>query len=329
MKKKRIGILCSGGDSQGMNTTIKIIVNMCSVYGIEVVGVHRGFQGLLENDLQILTNQMVENIANLGGCFLKVARSKEFETKKGLKKAVQNVVENNIDTLIVFGGNGSFRGAVELMKSGVKVIALPGTIDNDLFYTERTLGFDTAVNNAVRAVDDIRQTMEANNRAVVIEVMGRESGDIALNVAVAVQAHSLGVRETGITASDIVSEVKTSLDNGITKSPIIIISESFKTRVQDIQKALHAELKIDSRGMALSYLLRGGAPSVLDRIFATQLGSYAVDLIKNNKSNVAIGVNKGTIFAMNLNEAVAVNREFNFDLYNKLQKLYGLKIYKN
>ncbi len=149
----------------------------------------------------------------------------------------------------------------------------------------------------------------------------------ALNVAVAVQAHSLGVRETGITVSEIVKEIKTSLNNGITKSPIVIISESFKSSVQDIQKALQAELNIDSRGMVLSYLLRGGAPSVLDRIFATQLGSFAVDLVKNNKSNVAIGVNKGKIFAMNLNEAVAVQRDFNYDLYNKLQKLYGLKIY--
>lgn len=321
---KRIGILCSGGDSQGMNTTIKIIVNMCSIYGIEVIGINRGFQGLLENDMQWLNNEVVQNIANLGGCFLKVSRSLEFKTKEGVKKGYNILKKNSIDYLIILGGNGSYRGAMDLVALGVKVIALPGTIDNDLYYTERTLGFDTAVNNAVTAIDNIRQTMEANNRAVVIEVMGRECGDIALNVAVAVQAHSVAVTENKTQIADIVSDVKKCLDNNITKSPIIVISESVSYSVEEVQAALTKEIGIDSRGMVLSYLLRGGAPSVVDRTFATQLGILSVELINEDKYNLALGIKDNKIFAMDLREAVDVKREFNFELLNQLKSLYRL-----
>lgn len=321
---KRIAILCSGGDSQGMNTTIKIIVNMCSIYGIEVIGINRGFQGLLENDMQWLNNDVVQNIANLGGCFLKVSRSAEFKTKAGVKKGYHALKNNKIDYLIIIGGNGSYRGAMDLVALGVKVIALPGTIDNDLYYTERTLGFDTAVNNAVTAIDNIRQTMEANNRAVVIEVMGRECGDIALNVAVAVQAHSLAVTESNSQISNIVSDVKKCLESNVTKSPIVVISESVSYSVQDVQDAITNEIGIDSRGMVLSYLLRGGAPSVVDRTFATQLGVLSVELINENKSNLALGIKDNKIFAIDLAEAVNTKREFNFELLSQLKSLYRL-----
>jgi 6-phosphofructokinase 1 len=321
---KRIAILCSGGDSQGMNTAIKIIVNMSSIYGIEVVGINRGYQGLLEQDMFVLKNQHVENIANLGGCYLKVARSKEFETKEGVLKAKKVLVDNDIDSVIIIGGNGSYRGALELINHGVKVIALPGTIDNDLFYTERTLGFDTAVNNAVRAIDDIRQTMEANNRTVVVEVMGRECGDIALNVAVAVQAHSVGLKETNKTINDIVDDVHKVLKSKVTQSPIVVISEAVEYSVEDVQKQLTEQLGIETRGMDLSYLLRGGAPSVMDRTFATQLGILAIELIKSNKYNLALGIKNNRMFAMDLKEAINVKRSLNYELLNQLRDMYRL-----
>ncbi len=321
---KRIGILCSGGDSQGMNTATKIIVNMCSVYGIEVMGIKRGYQGLLDNDMVLLTNELVENISNLGGAYLKVARSKEFQTKQGVLKAKKMLEQAGVEVLIIIGGNGSYRGALELTKVGVHVMCLPGTIDNDLFYTERTLGFDTAVNNAVRAIDDIRQTMEANNRAVVIEVMGRGCGDIALNVAVAVQAHSLAVMETNTTINDIVDDVHKCLKNGITQSPIVIISEAVEYSVQDVQEQLTQQLGIDNRGMVLSYLLRGGAPSVQDRTFATQLGIMCVELIFKNKTNLALGIKNNRVFAMDLKEAVEVKQDFNYEILTQLRNMYRL-----
>lgn len=321
---KRIGILCSGGDSQGMNTATKIIVNMCSVYGLEVMGIRRGYQGLLEEDMSVLTNDDVQNISNLGGSFLKVARSKEFATPQGTQKAADILQEHNISVLIVIGGNGSYRGALALSKLGVKIIALPGTIDNDLFYTERTLGFDTAVNNAVRAIDDIRQTMEANDRAVVLEVMGRECGDIALHTAVAVQAHSVALPETKTTINEIVDDVHKVLKSKVTKSPVIILSEAVQFSVSDVEQQLHKQLKIDTRGMNLSYLLRGGAPSVMDRTFATQLGILSVELINSNQANVALGMENNQLFAMDLEKAVNMKKGFDYELHGRLRDLYKL-----
>lgn len=321
---KRIGILCSGGDSQGMNTATKIIVNMCSIYGLEVMGIKRGYQGLLEEDMEILTNEDVQNIANLGGSYLKVSRSKEFATSAGTKKAVAILNKHNISVLIIIGGNGSYRGALALNKLGVKVIALPGTIDNDLFYTERTLGFDTAVNNAVRAIDDIRQTMEANDRAIVLEVMGRECGDIALHTAVAVQAHSVALPETKTTINDIVDDVHKVLKSGVTKSPIVVVSEAVQFGVQEVEQQLQKQLKITTRGMNLSYLLRGGSPSVMDRTFATQLGILCVELINSNQTGVALGMENNQLFAMDLEKAVTMPKDFDFELYGRLRDLYKL-----
>jgi len=321
---KRIAILCSGGDSQGMNTSIKTIVDMCSIYNIEVLGAWYGYKGLLEGNMHPLKPKDVVNIANLGGCYLRVARAPEFHSKEGVKKAAQVIRDNNIDCVVAIGGNGTFRGCMELIKEGINVIGIPGTIDNDLFYTERTLGFDTAVNNAVRAIDDIRQTMEANNRACVIEVMGRECGDIALSVAVAVQAHSVAVVEADSTIAGIVSDVKKCLEQGATKAPIVVISEACHFSIEDVQAALEKELNIDTRGMNLSYLLRGGAPSVEDRKLATSLGIMAVELVNKNKFNVALGVYNNRYFSLDFKKAVAVEQEFDFKLLQQLRELYRL-----
>lgn len=321
---KRIGILCSGGDSQGMNTTLKIIVNMCSVYGIEVIGIKHGYQGLIENNHVTLNNAMVENIGSLGGCFLKVARSAEFVTPAGQAKAIDNIKKLQLEYLIIIGGNGSYRGALELHKKGIKVLAIPGTIDNDLFYTERTLGFDTAVNNAVNAIDNIRQTMEANNRAAVIEVMGRECGDIALNVAVAVQAHSVAIVENRTTIDDIIDDVKTCLKSGVTTSPLVVVSENVNYSIEEVAQAIKDQIKIDVRSVNLSYLLRGGAPSVMDRTFATELGVLSVELINEGKYGLALGMENNRMFAMDLEEAIYTKRELNSALLNKLQSLYKL-----
>lgn len=320
----KIAVLCSGGDSQGMNTCVQTIVNMASVHGIKVMGVKEGYKGLIENNLVELTREDVAHIGNLGGCYLKVSRCPEFKTAKGVKKGYETLVNNQIDYLIIIGGDGSYRGAIELTKLGAKVIALPATIDNDLFYTDRTLGFDTAVNNAVSAIDNIRQTMEANNRGLIVEVMGRECGHIALNTAVAVSAHSLAVKETKNTIKDVVNDVKQCLAKGIT-CPVVIISEAVNFTVDDVKKAIEKDCGIECRTTVVGYLQRGGAPSVLDRLFAIQLGINAIELINKGVYNVALGIRNNNIFYMKLNEVYNLKDEFNKVLYRQLRNLHNLK----
>ncbi len=320
---KKIAIVCSGGDCQGMNTAIKTIVNMCDFYDIKVVGVRYGFQGLIDNDIEELTNAVVNNIADQGGCYLKVSRSKGFYTKAGIEKSVKTLIDNKIDGVILIGGDGSYRGSLELVKRGIKIIVLPGTIDNDLFYTERTLGFDTAVNNAVAAVDNMRQTMEANDRGFVVEAMGRRCGQLALQVAVAVSAHALGVLETGITLKELVDDVKRCVDKGV-ESPVIVISEGVSFSVKDVEELIQKKLKIQTRSAILGYIQRGGKPSVTDRLLATQFGVTALELLREGQSGLAVGIANNSIISVPIDVAVNTPATFNMELYNQLRALHRL-----
>lgn len=320
---ERIAIICSGGDCQGMNACIKTIVRTCETHNIIPIAVNRGYAGLIENDMSFLNHDMVENIDNLGGAFIKVSRSKEFTTPAGLKKAVANLKKNKIDGVIILGGNGSFKGAENLVKHGINVIAIPATIDNDLFYTDRSLGFDTAVNNAVNAIDSIRQTISATDRGLVVEVMGRDCGAIALNTAFATCAHALACKELNTTIKDVVADVKKIMQYGIT-SPVVVVSENCDFRVADIQNALEKELKIVTRSSVLGYLLRGGAPSVLDRILAINFGITAVELLISGQYNLALGTNDNKVFACPLAQANKVKQHFDYASVKKLRKLYNL-----
>lgn len=323
-KIKRIAVICSGGDSQGMNTCIKTIVNVCTVHNIEVYAFNRGYQGLIENDIIKLNNEMVENIGHLGGCFIKVARSKEFLEQEGKEKAFNNIYKNEIDGVILIGGNGSFHGALEFVKAGIPIIGIPGTIDNDLYYTDRTLGFDTAVNNAVKAIDNIKQTMLANSRGIVIRVMGRDCGAIALNVAVACNAHALSVKEVPKTIDQIIDDLKVCMNNGV-ESPLVILNDYIEYSVEDVQKAMEKHLRIETRGSTLGYIQRGGSPSVEDRLLATQFGLTAVELLINGKTDLAVGVRNRNIISISLMQALQIKEEFDYSLYNQLRDLHGLK----
>ncbi len=320
----KIAVLCSGGDSQGMNACVKSIVDMATTHGIMVMGVRRGYQGLIEGDLVELTRESVANIAQLGGCELKVSRCPEFKTPEGVKKGFETLQRNRIDYLIVIGGDGTFRGAIELGELGAKVIGMPGTIDNDLFYTDKTLGFDTAVNNAVSAIDNMHQTMAANNRGLVVEVMGRGCGHIALNAAVAVSANALAVKEMNVTIEDIVADVKQCLKNGET-SPVVVVSEAVDYSVEDVRVALEKECGIECRACVIGYLQRGGTPSVFDRIYATQLGIKAIELVLDGVYGVALGIRNNNIFYMKLEEVYNLPDEFNKLLYKQLRQLHNLK----
>ena len=323
-KIKKIAVICSGGDSQGMNTCLKTIVNVCTVHNIKVVGVNRGYQGLIENDIIDLDNSIVENIGHLGGCYIKVARSKEFTTEAGKQKAFANIAKNKIDGVILIGGNGSFRGGIEFVKAGIPIIGIPGTIDNDLYYTDRTLGFDTAVNNAVSAIDNIKQTMLANSRGIVVRVMGRDCGAIALNVAVACNAHALSVKEVPKSIDEIVDDLRVCLNNGV-ESPLVILNDYIEYSTEDVEKAIQQKLGIDTRSSVLGSIQRGGAPSVEDRLLATQFGLTAVELLLEGKTDQAVGVRNRNIISMSLTQAIQIQEEFDYSLYNQLRDLHGLK----
>ena len=323
-KIKKIAIICSGGDSQGMNTCLKTIVNVATVHNIEVVGFLRGYQGVIDNNFVKLTNDMVENISNLGGCYIKVGRSKEFMTTTGQQKAFDNIAKDKIDGVILLGGNGSYHGALAFVNAGIPIIGIPGTIDNDLYYTDRTLGFDTAVNNAVNAIDNIKQTMLANNRAAVVRVMGRDCGAIALNVAVACNAHALSVKEIPKTIDEIIADLKICIENGV-ESPLVILNDYIEYTNEDVQKAIASKLNMDSRSSVLGYIQRGGAPSVEDRLLATQFGLSAVELLLNGETDLAVGVQNRNVIHVSLMQSLQIKEEFDYNLYNQLRDLNGLE----
>lgn len=320
---KKIAILCSGGDCQGMNACIKAVADTCDSNGIELIGINRGYQGLIENDVRPLTKLDVANIETIAGAIIKTSRSQEFMTEAGFRKAIDNLKSHGVEGLIVIGGNGSFRGARDLVNAGVHVIGIPGTIDNDLFYTERSLGFDTAVQQAVDSITDIKQTMYANDRGVVFKCMGRHCGDIALHAAVAVEADSLAVNEIDYTIPQIISDVKNSMAHGVT-SPVVLMSEGCRLDMEEIVYEIQSQLHVTTRGIELGYVQRGGAPTYYDRMLGVRWGVLAVQMLMQDMTNLALGVKNDKIFSIPLIEVEHVLQEFRVDMVNDLRTLHAL-----
>ena len=225
--------------------------------------------------------------------------------------------------MIVIGGNGSFRGCRDLVNAGVKVIGIPGTIDNDLFYTERSLGFDTAVQQAVNTITDIKQTMYANDRAVVFKCMGRHCGDIALHAAVATEADSFAVNEIGYSVAEVVRDVKNALKHGIT-SPTVVMSEGSSIDMDELVFEIQSQAHLTTRGIEIGYLQRGGEPTYYDRMLAVRWGVLAVDMLRQDLTNLAVGVKNDKIFSCPLIEVENVLQEFRIDMVNDLRTLHGL-----
>ena len=320
---KRIAVLTSGGDSQGMNACIKAIVNACISHKVEIIGVMRGFQGLLDNDYIKLTNEMVEHIGFLGGTILKTSRCEEFKKSSGVDKAIKNMRKNKIDGLIVLGGNGSLRGVQELAEKGFNVVGIPASIDNDTFYSNSSLGFDTAIKNAVEAVENVRQTASATDRAMVIQTMGRECGEIALHTAFISNADAFDCKELKAGIKGIVLEVKNALKTGV-KSPIIVISEGVDYSVEDVRKEIEKFLKIEARTQILGYIQRGGSPSMYDRRLAKEFGVEAVKLLLAGVGGKAIGIKNSKIFSMNIEEANSTPQIFRKDIYDRMKYLKNM-----
>lgn len=296
----KIGILTSGGDAPGMNAFISKFTTLATAAGFEVIAFKFGYQGLIDNSTKPLTREDVSNIAHLGGSNIKSTRSSEFLTKQGFKRAIQNIKLNEIDCLAVLGGDGTLRGAKELSAAGIKVIYIPATIDNDLSYTDQTLGFDSAVNAAVDAIDKIKQTMLSLNRIFICEVMGRHCPDIAISSAIATDATILITEAKNFSFKETISKIKEAIESG-EEAPSIVIRENILD-VFELAKKIQNELDIETRACRIGYVQRGTSPSVMDRILARKFAQAVLDLISSKKFNRAVGQVKNKIITKNLTE---------------------------
>lgn len=311
---KKIAILTSGGDAPGMNACIRAVVRSAKYYGMDVLGIRRGYQGLLEKDFFDMGMRSVSDIIQRGGTMLYSARSAEFNSPEGFKKAADNLKEQGVEGLVVIGGDGSLRGARALaVEHGIKTIGIPGTIDNDLPYTDYTLGFDTAVNTAIELVNKLRDTMTSHERVNVVEVMGRHCGDIALYVGISCGAEIVVLPERPMSIDEITERVLRSRDKG-KRSNVIILAEGAGS-AHEMATELSKRVPYNVRATELGHIQRGGSPTMADRLLACQFGAYAVDLLREGKTNRVVGIRDNKIFDQDIIEALSMPRVFNEKLY--------------
>ena len=317
---KRIGLLTSGGDAPGMNAAIRAVVRTAIYYGMEVYGIERGYAGLLEDDVIPMEMRSVSDIVQRGGTKLRTARCLEMLTKEGQQKAVKTLENRGIEGLVVIGGDGSFRAARDLSDGfGVPTIGIPGTIDNDLEYTDYTLGFDTAVNTCLDIINKLRDTMTSHERISVVEVMGRHCGDIALFSGIASGAEIIVVPEITFDMDDIVMKINRSRASG-KHSNIIVVAEGVMSAEQ-FARQLQDVTTYSVRPTCIGHVHRGGSPSMADRMLAAQFGNKAVRLLNEGVGNRAVGIRKNEIIDMDIIEAVSMKKKFNYELYETLQMI--------
>lgn len=310
---KKIAILTSGGDAPGMNAAIRSCVRKGIDIGLEVYGIERGYEGLIEGEIFPMDRGSVADILQKGGTILKTARSERFITLEGQKRAKEMLDTFGIEGLVVIGGNGSLSGARDLSKLGVPVIGIPGTIDNDLAYTDYTIGFDTAVNTVLDAITKIRDTSTSHERITVIEVMGRHCGDIALYAGLTGGAEVVLIPEKETEPIEVAKKVISDFNKG-KKHSIIIVAEGYSMRAADLAPLLEEKTGKEARPVVLSYLQRGGSPTAKDRMIATLAGAKAACLLKDDIINKAIGVINGGIVELDLEESLKVERAFQSDI---------------
>ena len=317
---KRIALLTSGGDAPGMNAAIRAVVRSGIYFGMEVFGVERGYAGLIEDNIIPMEMRSVSNIVQCGGTKLRTARCLEMLTKEGTDKAVATLEKHGIEGLVVIGGDGSFRGARELTeKYGVPTIGIPGTIDNDLEYTDYTLGFDTAVNTCLDIINKLRDTMTSHERVSVVEVMGRHCGDIALYSGIASGAEIIVVPEIKFDMEDIVGRINRSRASG-KHSNIIVVAEGVMG-ADKFATALQEHTNYSVRPTCIGHVQRGGSPTMADRMLAAQFGNKAVRLLNDGIGNRVVGIRNNKIIDMDIIEAVSMKKKFNYELYETLQMI--------
>ncbi len=314
MSVKTIGVLTSGGDAPGMNAAVRAVVRAALKKGMKVLGVQRGYNGLINGDMVEMNMRSVSDIIQRGGTILYTARCLEFKEMAGVLKAKAMCEKVGMDGLVVIGGDGSFRGAGDLSSVGIPCVGLPGTIDNDIACTEYTIGYDTAMNTAMEMVDKIRDTAESHDRCSVVEVMGRRAGYIALNCGIACGATYIVVPEIGLNMDQIIEKIEAARALG-KKHFIIMVAEGIG-HVKEIAQEVEKRTGIESRETVLGHVQRGGNPTVTDRVVASLMGYHAVELLSQGIGNRIVGRQKGEIVDFDIKEALAMKKEFPMDLYN-------------
>lgn len=313
---KKIGVLTSGGDSPGMNAAIRAVVRTSVYHDIEVIGIREGYNGLIESNFTRLGPRSVSNILNLGGTILKSARSEEFKTKEGRQKAYDNCVQNDIDALVCIGGDGTFTGAKIFSEEfGVKVIGIPGTIDNDIFGTDNTIGYDTALNTAMEAIDKIRDTASSHNRIFFIEVMGRDAGFIALNSGIATGAIDILIPEQNDSLEELFTTFERAKKRGKSSSIVVVAEgETLASTYELSEKTKEKFPDADIRVTILGHIQRGGSPSCADRVLASKLGYAAVVGLMKGLTNVMAGIRANQVVYTPIEDAIKKHNEINHDL---------------
>ncbi|MGN0518988.1 MAG: 6-phosphofructokinase [Acutalibacteraceae bacterium] len=323
MSQKAIAVLTSGGDAPGMNAAVRAVARAGIAEGFRIIGVYRGYNGLLNGDVKDIEIRDVSNILNKGGTVLYTARSEEYNTPEGVKKAAQTCRDLNICGVVVIGGDGSFRGARDLSGQGIPCVGIPGTIDNDIACSEYTVGFDTAMNTALEMIDKIRDTAQSHDRCSVVEVMGRRCGDIALQTGIAAGATAILVPEIPY---DFQKDVIDRIRNGQSKGKnhfIIVVAEGveYEGGVNKLAHDIEEITGIESRATVLGHVQRGGSPTLRDRVVASEMGCRAVDLLKQGIGNRVIAVSDGKIVDYDITEALNVPRTFDRSLYETALKI--------
>lgn len=318
---RKIGVLTSGGDAPGMNAAIRAVVRYGIYNNINVLGIKNGYRGLVDGDSMEMNLSSVADIIHRGGTFLGSARSIEFQEEEGFNKALKNIKYLGIEGLVTIGGDGTFKGAMELAKAGIPVIGIPGTIDNDLAYTQYTLGFFTALTTVLESVEKIRDTSSSHGRTNVIQVMGRNCGDIALYAGLAGGAEMVIIPEVEYNIDEVCDKIMQGRARG-KKHSIIILAEGAGD-AKDISELIERKTGIITRYSVLGYTQRGGTPSAFDRLIGSQMGAKAVELLKNSINNRVIGVKGSEIFHMDMEEALKIEKKFDETTY-ELTKILSI-----
>lgn len=319
---KKIGVLTSGGDSPGMNAAIRAVVRSGIYNGLKVVGIKQGYSGLISGNIEDMGLSSVADIIHKGGTMLRTARSEEFQTEKGFNKALNIIDIFGIDGIVVIGGDGSFRGAEKLSKSGIPTIGIPGTIDNDLAYTDYTIGFSTAVDTVLYAIGNIRDTTSSHGRASIVEVMGRNCGDIALYSGLAGGAESILIPEVEYSIEEICKRLIQGRNRGKLHS-IIIVAEGVIENSYDLANEIEEKTGIETKITILGHIQRGGIPVAFDRLLASRMGGRAVELLLNKKSGRVLGIRGNEIIDEEISKALSMKKEVNKEIY-ELAKILSI-----
>ncbi|MBO4866686.1 MAG: 6-phosphofructokinase [Ruminococcus sp.] len=315
---KKIGVLTSGGDAPGMNAAVRAVCRAALQRGMEVVGIQRGYNGLLNGEVFEMNARSVSGIIQRGGTCLYTARCPEFREKEGVAKGRDKCKELGLDGIVVIGGDGSFRGAADLSAMGIPCIGLPGTIDNDISCTEYTIGYDTAMNTAMEMIDKIKDTAQSHDRCSVVEVMGRNAGYIAINVGLAVGAEAVITPEEDYDIDAICEKIKNTMKNG--KNHFVVVVAEGVGKTDEITKIISEKTGVETRATILGHVQRGGSPTVRDRVVATQMGYHAVELLEKGIGNRVVGMKDNKVYDVDIQEALSMKKPFEDELYKILNE---------